>query len=352
MHRIVLSKMAPLKISAAAQRGSAVSSTTDTGIPGPAAITRLPVPNASRTSSAPPVMQSMSTPACVTRSRAVSSVGATTPVIRLSGPPAATTASFISSTVRIDVHLQPGCALNATAFPPASIVMPWLIMNADGELVGVTEATTPHGSQSSIVSPCWPANARGSSKSSVPTERSAASCIFATLSRTRPSPVSSCAACASGSACSWPTRRMAAIAVCRSATPPFASARWAVRAASTASPTVANRPCRPLAASGSRPVAAAGDDPAAGAGCSRSSPTTRRTMASSSESEIGTRRPTCDEPPIGRVAPSASCGFAMTCTAATSETRPAAAAPASVAALTAATSPRTTAVTRPPPIDS
>ena len=86
----------------------------------------------------------------------------TTPVIRLSGPPAATTASFISSTVRIDVHLHIGCALNATAFPPASIVMPWLIMNADGEFVGVTDATTPHGSQSSIVSPCWPAKARGS----------------------------------------------------------------------------------------------------------------------------------------------------------------------------------------------
>ena len=96
--------------------------------------------------------------------------------------------------MRIDVHLHIGCALNATAFPPASIVMPWLIMNADGELVGVTDATTPHGSQSSIVRPYWPAKARGSSKSSVPTERSAARCIFATLSRTRPSPVSSYAA--------------------------------------------------------------------------------------------------------------------------------------------------------------
>ena len=84
-------------------------------------------------------MQSMSTPACVTSSRAESSDGATTPVIRLSGPPAATTAWFISSTVRIDVHRQPGCALNATALPPAIIVMPWLIMNADGELVGVTD---------------------------------------------------------------------------------------------------------------------------------------------------------------------------------------------------------------------
>ena len=106
MHRIVLSKIGALEdLGRGPAHGSAVSSTTDTGIPGPAAITRLPVPNASRTSSAPPVMQSMSTPACVTSSRAVSSVGATTPVIRLSGPPAATTASFISSTVRIDVQL-------------------------------------------------------------------------------------------------------------------------------------------------------------------------------------------------------------------------------------------------------
>src|SRR5690606_27069630 len=51
--------------------------------------------------------------------------------------------------------------------------------------------------------------------------------------------------------------------------------------------------------------------------------------------------------PIGTVLPRASWGFAITCTAATSPTRPAAAAPASVAALTAATSPRTIAVTRP-----
>src|SRR5438128_282180 len=52
----------------------------------------------------------------------------------------------------------------------------------------------------------------------------------------------------------------------------------------------------------------------------------------------------------GRMLPSSSCGRGITCTLTTSPIRLAAAAPASTAALTAATSPATKAVTRPLPI--
>src|SRR5206468_2214912 len=56
--------------------------------------------------------------------------------------------------------------------------------------------------------------------------------------------------------------------------------------------------------------------------------------------------------PIGSVSSRLACGRGMTCTDTSSPTRRAAAAPASVAALTAATSPRTIAVTYPAPIFS
>src|SRR6185436_6698217 len=56
--------------------------------------------------------------------------------------------------------------------------------------------------------------------------------------------------------------------------------------------------------------------------------------------------------PIGRVSSTLPCGRGITCTLTSSPTRRAAAAPASVAAFTAATSPRTIAVTKPAPIFS
>src|SRR5215210_9331707 len=56
--------------------------------------------------------------------------------------------------------------------------------------------------------------------------------------------------------------------------------------------------------------------------------------------------------PIGRASSTLPCGRGITCTLTSSPTRRAAAAPASVAAFTAATSPRTMAVTNPAPIFS
>src|SRR5438105_1453860 len=56
--------------------------------------------------------------------------------------------------------------------------------------------------------------------------------------------------------------------------------------------------------------------------------------------------------PIGKTSSRFECGLGITCTLINSPTRRAAAAPASVAAFTAATSPRTIAVTYPEPIFS
>jgi hypothetical protein len=55
---------------------------------------------------------------------------------------------------------------------------------------------------------------------------------------------------------------------------------------------------------------------------------------------------------MGSTASRFACGLGITCTETSSPTRRAAAAPASVAAFTAATSPRTSAVTYPEPIFS
>jgi hypothetical protein len=57
-------------------------------------------------------------------------------------------------------------------------------------------------------------------------------------------------------------------------------------------------------------------------------------------------------PPMGRASSTLPCGRGMTWTLTSSPTLRAAAAPASVAAFTAATSPRTMAVTKPAPIFS
>jgi len=130
--------------------------------------------------------------------------------MRLSGPPASTTARFSVSTVASEVFQHPGCTLNATALPPASMLMAWFTMNADGELIGVMDATTPHGCQSSTANPWSPANAVGP-RSSTPSVRCAAKTFFSTLSRNRPSPVSSNALRASGSAFATAAARTASM---------------------------------------------------------------------------------------------------------------------------------------------
>ena len=91
---MLLSIDAPSTMLAAATSRSAVSSTTAGGLPGPAAITFLPLTIAALTTPGPPVTTSRRTPGCLISVSALSIVGRSTQASRFSGPPAATIASL------------------------------------------------------------------------------------------------------------------------------------------------------------------------------------------------------------------------------------------------------------------
>jgi hypothetical protein len=89
-----LSRLPPLTMPLAARVRSAVSSTTTGGLPGPAAIARLPLFMAAATTPGPPVTTSSRMPLCFISAPADSMVGSAIEVIRFSGPPTPTMASL------------------------------------------------------------------------------------------------------------------------------------------------------------------------------------------------------------------------------------------------------------------
>ena len=89
-----MSTEAPSTMPAAATSRSAVSSTTAGGLPGPAAITFLPLPMAAFTTPGPPVTTSRRTPGWRISDSALSMVGRSMQQSSDSGPPAAEIASF------------------------------------------------------------------------------------------------------------------------------------------------------------------------------------------------------------------------------------------------------------------
>ena len=193
-------------------------------------------------------------------------------------------ASFISSTVRIDVHGN-RVRVEATAFPPAIMVMPWLTMNADGELVGVTDRPRP--TEPVLDREAVLAREARVSKSSVPTERAAARLIFADLVAHPAQPRLLVRGAPELLGLSWPTSRIASIAAAAG----DAALRQLPLGGLRRLDRLADRREQAVAAAGSERVAAGRGRgrPGRGAGGSCcSSPTTRRTRASSSESEIGT----------------------------------------------------------------
>ena len=86
VQRMLLSIDAPSTMLAAATPRSAVSSTTAGGLPGPAAITFLPLPIAAFTTPGPPVTTSRRTPGYFISVSALSIVGRSTQASRFSGP--------------------------------------------------------------------------------------------------------------------------------------------------------------------------------------------------------------------------------------------------------------------------
>ncbi len=149
----LLSSDAPATMSRAAFCRSAVSSTTTGGLPGPAAMTFLPLANAAWTTPAPPVTTSSRIPCVCMSCCAVSIVGSAHVVSRLAGPPASSTASLNRDSVRSVTRFADGCALNTTAFPAEIMPMPLLMIVSDGFVDGVIEPMTPYGAGSVSMRP-------------------------------------------------------------------------------------------------------------------------------------------------------------------------------------------------------
>ena len=140
----------------AATSRCAVSSTTAGGLPGPAAMARLPEFIASLTTPGPPVTVRMRTSGWRISACADSMVGSAIEHKRFSGPPAPTIASLSRCTSHAHTRHADGWVLNTTALPPASMPMPLLMMVSVGLVVGVMAPNTPYGARSVIMSPKSP----------------------------------------------------------------------------------------------------------------------------------------------------------------------------------------------------
>src|SRR5210317_1691052 len=106
----------------AARSRSAVSSTTTGGLPGPPAMTRLPVWVAKATTPCPPVTAMSLIFGWVISVWADGTEGSLRQHTQFGGPPASTMAVFISWMTRAATALVLGWGLLTTALPPASIM--------------------------------------------------------------------------------------------------------------------------------------------------------------------------------------------------------------------------------------
>ena len=91
--------------------------------------------------------------------RAVSMVGAATPVTRSGGPPAATMARLMRRIVSAEQALALGWALKTTALPAETMLMVLLMTVEVGFVTGVMAATTPKGAHSMTIMPASPLTA-------------------------------------------------------------------------------------------------------------------------------------------------------------------------------------------------
>ena len=177
MHSTLLSKLAPSTMRRAASGRSAVSSTMTGGLPGPAAMTFLPVFMATRTTASPPVMLKSGMSGWVMIAWPVSSVGSLTVVINAAGPPADTMASTIRRMASCEACLAAGWGLKTTALPAAIMLMELLMTVEVGLVDGVIEPMTPKGACSMSIMPLSPVSQRVC-KSSMPGVRRLTSRFF------------------------------------------------------------------------------------------------------------------------------------------------------------------------------
>ena len=192
VHTMQLSKEVPRTIPSPAWSRSAVASTTQGGLPGPAATARFPEFIAARTTSPPPVTATRRTSGWVITPWAEAMVGGMMAVSTLGGPPAPTMQSLNAWIVSPAIFLANGCTLNTTVFPPAIMAMPLLVSVSVALVHGVMLAMTPNAARSMSVMPLSPVRTSAWS-ASVPWVLLAASLFLMILWSTRPRPVSSTA---------------------------------------------------------------------------------------------------------------------------------------------------------------
>ena len=143
MQITLLSNDAPAIKSRAARSRSAVSSTTDGGLPGPAVIAFFPAFRASRTTAGPPVTTFKRMPLYLSSAWAISSVGCSTECSSGSCEPARRAARLMRSTARFETLRALGCGQKTAVLPPAIIESPLLITVSLGLVTGVITAITP-----------------------------------------------------------------------------------------------------------------------------------------------------------------------------------------------------------------
>ena len=110
-------------MAAAAAAGQAVSSTTTGGLPGPAAITRLPVCMAAFTTAGPPVTHRSATPGWWKSASADAMLGSATVVIALATPVSRSISRFNIWRAWAATFQAAGCGLKTAALPAAITLM-------------------------------------------------------------------------------------------------------------------------------------------------------------------------------------------------------------------------------------
>ena len=178
---MLLSSDAPRTIASAALPRFAVSSTTAGGLPGPALIDFLPEFIACCTTAGPPVTTTIRTSGCFISACALSTVGRSIETSTSRGPPAPWIASFNRWTSQLETCAAPGCTLNTTELPAATMPIALHRIVSVGFVVGVIASITPYGARSVSINPSSPVNAIGRRISS-PGVLSATSRFFASLS--------------------------------------------------------------------------------------------------------------------------------------------------------------------------
>ncbi len=137
----------------AARSRSAFWSTTTGGLPGPAAMTRLPYLLAAATTIGPPVTHSSATLGCWNICVAVSMLGSCTVVSTLATPHSRSISRLKSCSAYCATRLPDGCGAKIAVLPAARMLIALAAMVGTECVTGSDMPITPHGACSIMHSP-------------------------------------------------------------------------------------------------------------------------------------------------------------------------------------------------------